>query len=608
MYRDRWDPNALATDFKELASLGANVARIFLFTPDFMPAPDVVSEQSLERLSSTIELAGKAGLWSIPTLLVGHMSGENWDPDWSRGRNWYTDPLLLDASELLLGTVASHFAGDQRIAAWLITNEWPLFAGMTSSEHGLRWAKRLSAVLRAADPDCNLSLGDGAWDAINGQPNGLESRALREVVDFYGPHFYPKETDSLRHSAFAAFAMRMTAGLGRPVVLEEFGCSSDQADDDLAAGYYRTVLWSAFGAGNCGTLVWNSHDFTVTDRPPYSHHPYELHFGLIRTDGSFKPQANEVKRFAGFVSSFDPDAWEPQTPSVAIGRTSYYFGHFPFDWGWTKMQLRDIYLQTYAGLVAAGIDSVFTDLANLEYGATKLVAVPCLQQVTTADAEQLERFARMGGTVYLSYGGEPWFPDLARFIGARPLIRYGLVTPPPRDSVRVKLVCDFGGIAQGDEFEFAPRDPRLSAPLTCEPREAAVVATDQAGNAAMLEHKFGSGRVIFLTYPLEYFLLGGLDANAHMQVWKLYEAIASSANVLPAIRSTGHGLQTFAWKSKRNREVRRLLIVNHGWDAVDAKMAEAAGQLVDVESGERFNNRTVPLEAKGVRILEFTLA
>ena len=86
-------------------------------------------------------------------------------------------------------------------------------------------------------------------------------------MDFVGPHFYPKETDSLRHAAFAGFAMKMLKPLDRPVLLEEFGCSSDQADDDFAAGYYRTTLWSAFGAGNCGTLIWNSHDFTLETAP-----------------------------------------------------------------------------------------------------------------------------------------------------------------------------------------------------------------------------------------------------------------------------------------------------------------------------------------------------
>ncbi|HXW51748.1 MAG TPA: hypothetical protein VEJ41_07125, partial [Candidatus Acidoferrales bacterium] len=150
MYRDPWDAQAIAGDFQGLAALGANSVRLFCFLPDFMPAPDVVDAKACDRLASAVDLAAKAGLWSIPTFLVGHMSGENWAPEWSRGKNWYTDPVVLDASELLIGTVVSHFAGDERIAAWLLTNEWPLFAGQTDHATSGRWARRLIAVVRAA--------------------------------------------------------------------------------------------------------------------------------------------------------------------------------------------------------------------------------------------------------------------------------------------------------------------------------------------------------------------------------------------------------------------------------------------------------------------------
>ncbi len=425
MYRDRFDPSAVASDLRELAALGANVVRVFCFLPDFLPAPDVVNEKARDRLGTLIELAASEGMWSIPTFLVGHMSGENGAPEWSKGRNWYTDPLLLDASELLVGSVASHFSGDARIAAWLLTNEWPLFAGTIGSEQSERWAKRLIEVLRAADPECNVSVGDGAWDVIGGERGVPNTGALRELVDFVGPHFYPKETDSLRHAAFAGFAMKMLKPLDRPVLLEEFGCSSDQADDDFAAGYYRTTLWSAFGAGNCGTLIWNSHDFTLENRAPYSHHPYELHFGVIRTDGSRKPQAAEFQRFAAYAVKQNPDEWEVMQPAAAIGRTSYYTIDFPFDWGWSKPELRDLFLQAYSTAVQAGLDVGFIDLRSARTSQVTMLIVPCMQQVTTEDAAGVERFVRDGGTVYISYGGEPWFPQLGRFVGARLLIRYG---------------------------------------------------------------------------------------------------------------------------------------------------------------------------------------
>ena len=605
MYHDPWKPAAVAADLRELAGLGANAVRVFCFTPDFMPAPDVVSSQAVERLASTIELAAQSGLWSIPTFLVGHMSGENWQPQWSLGRDWYTDPLLLDASELLIGTVGSHFAGDPRIAAWLLTNEWPLFAGRTDDEVGLRWAKRLCATLRAADPQCNVSLGDGSWDVIEGQRSGLPSLALREVVDFYGPHFYPKETDALRHSVFAGFAMRMLQPLRHPVFLEEFGCSSDQSDDNNAAAYYRTVLWSAFGAGNCGTLCWNSHDFTVADQPPYSHHPYELHFGVIRTDGSRKPQADEFSRFAAFTAKHGLDEWELQVPIVAIGRTSYYLRNFPFDWGWNTRELRDLFLQAFTNCVMAGLDATFADLASGEFQGIRLLIVPCLQQVTTQDVAHLERFVNGGGTVYLSYGGEPWFPDLGAFIGAQPRIRYGLVEAP-EDLLRVVLVRDFGDLTKGTELRVDARgDLRRRARLVCQPREAKVVATDSHGDPMVIERRLGAGRVIFVTHPLEYYALGGLNANATNETWMLYRALAHIACASPA-RAWHSLVQSFSWRSRVKPGARRVLLVNHAWEPVDTDLPDVSGSLRDVESAERCDPHSIRLEAKGVRIFDVT--
>jgi Cellulase (glycosyl hydrolase family 5) len=614
MYRDPWDAAAIGADLRELASLGANAVRLFCFVPDFMPTPDAVAAQPLNRLEESVGLAAAAGLWSIPTFLVGHMSGENWTPDWGKGRDWYTDPLALQASELLVRTIARRFAGDARIAAWLLTNEWPLYAGRTSDEHGLRWAKRLSSALREADPSGAVSLGDGAWDVIGGERSGLPSRELLGIIDFYGPHFYPKSDDALRQSAFASFAMRMLQPLGAPVLLEEFGCSSDQADDRFAADYYRTTLWSAFGAGNCGALFWNSHDFTVADRLPYAHHPYELHFGVLRVDGSRKPQADEVARFATFARRHDATEWEPVDPAVAIGRSTYYLTEFPFDWGWPRPVQRDLLLQTYASLLRAGLDTSFIDLGATKRAAPKVLFLSCLQALTTQDSAWLTRFVNDGGTLYLSLGGEPWYPQLGELIGARPLIRYGLYDAAPA-CVELRFVGSFGDLQAGATLGFDVHgEPRRSAPLRCEAREASVLAVDADGHPALLDRRLGSGRVFFMAYPLEYYALGAHDANASDEVWRLHRAIARETGVLaldsrsPLVElPAGSMVQRFVWRSTRSPERRRLLIVNHGWEAEEIALSTSSA-LTDAETGISIKGRRLQLEAKAVRVVDLTIS
>jgi len=571
--------------------------------PDFLQSPDVVDGEALRRLEMLVELSAQHDLWSIPTFLVGHMSGENWAPEWSRARDWYTDAKLLQASELLIETVVARFSGDARIAAYLVTNEWPLFAGTATPINGISWAERMCSAVRRADPQAIVSLGDGAWDMMAGEQTGLPTPALTETIDFLGPHFYPKETDSLRHSGFAAFAMSMLQPFGLPVLLEEFGCSSDQTTDENAAHYYRTVLWSAFGAGNCGSLFWNSHDFACSHKPPYDHHPYELHFGVVRTDGSLKPQAEEVRRFARGIGRHDMDEWEPEHADGLIGRCSYYTTAFPFDWGWTKKQLNSLYLQAYVTAGLAGLNVGFTDLASLaELRGTRLLFLPCLQQITTEDVAQLYRFADVGGTVYLSYGGEPWFPHLGEFIGAEPAIRYGLVEPPAGDAVTLRF-------ASIGEQRFAVRGPeRLAAPLRCSPREATVLALDDQDQPAVLLRRLGKGQVVFVAYPLEQYALNGMEGNADNTLWKVYKMVAELARVRPAITTSAPTVQCFVWRALHGPERERILLVNHAWHDVQVKLSSGDGQpvgvLTDVETQDGADGEDLRLPRKGVRFFE----
>jgi endo-1,4-beta-mannosidase len=601
MYRDPWDAPAVALDLDELAALGANCARLFCFWPDFMPTAGAVSADALARLDQMIGMCAKRGMWSIPTLFVGHMSGENWDPPWRAGRDLYTDEAMLEGQEVLARSVAAKYKEDPRIAAWLVTNEWPLYAGETSDERGITWTQRICAALRAADPDRAVSLGDGAWDLVWGQSTGLPAPRLTSFVDFLGPHFYPKETDSLRHSLVAPFAMRMCAPLGRPVLLEEFGCSSDQADDDDAADYYRTTLYAAFGAANCGALAWNSHDFELQYRRPYSHHPYELHFGLIRTDGTRKPQAQVFAEFAKFASTFDVDDWQPVPAVAAIVRTAYFFQQFPFDWGWSKSEQRDLFLQTYALCVKAGVSPGVVDLQEQPAAIdspdirpldtpAKLVIVPCLQQITTQNAAQLGAFVEAGGTAYVSYGGEPWHPSLADFIGTKPRIRYGLVEAPKNSRIELRLTSDFGGLQKGESIALRARgNERRCAMLRCDPKEAEVVAVDSAGQPCLLKRRVGKGQVVFCAYPVEYYLLQGIDANEGDETWRIYRAIFAHAG-LPLKLPWTPGVQRFEWTSRSKSGQRRLLFVNHGRQVATIQETPAG--------------KATQIPAKGIRVVD----
>ena len=78
-----------------LAEHGLNVTRSFCFWPDFVPEPGRLDEDVLARFADFLDAHVGAGLTTIPTFIVGHMSGENWDPSWRDGRDLYRDVWLV---------------------------------------------------------------------------------------------------------------------------------------------------------------------------------------------------------------------------------------------------------------------------------------------------------------------------------------------------------------------------------------------------------------------------------------------------------------------------------------------------------------------------------
>jgi len=70
----------------------------------------------------------QAGLWTVPTFIVGHMSGENWDPAWRAGRDLYRDVWLVSQQAWFVAEVARRTASHPAIAACAVigipSDEW----------------------------------------------------------------------------------------------------------------------------------------------------------------------------------------------------------------------------------------------------------------------------------------------------------------------------------------------------------------------------------------------------------------------------------------------------------------------------------------------------
>src|SRR5206468_3422616 len=141
--------------------------RVFAFAPTMMPKPPALEAAPLSAMARFADLAHEAGVTLLPTPLVGHMSGENYGFAAQGERSLYTDGELRSWQTALVRGVVGALADKPNVAAWILTNEMPLWAGAVGLSSGapasdiVEWARAMTAVVREADASRPIGTGDG---------------------------------------------------------------------------------------------------------------------------------------------------------------------------------------------------------------------------------------------------------------------------------------------------------------------------------------------------------------------------------------------------------------------------------------------------------------
>ena len=183
------------------------------------------------------------------------------------------------------------FHSHPAVIGWLISNEIPIYGGEGDERVINSWALLMVNAVRAGGGTQPVSLGDGQWGVeTTGHDSGFCSLEYGPLVDFVGPHVYRMEHDRIRQHLKAAFICELAAVADRPVIMEEFGLSSDFASPQASATYYRQLLHATLAAGATGWIAWNNTDYdNIKDQRPYSHHP-KIQKGKTGTH-LFKPKS-----------------------------------------------------------------------------------------------------------------------------------------------------------------------------------------------------------------------------------------------------------------------------------------------------------------------------
>lgn len=537
MWRE-YDDGVVREELARLREDGVRTVRSFMFWPDFQPAPDTVDDDSVAALAAFLRACDDTALGTVPTFLVGHMSGQDWDVAWRQGRDLYTDAFMLGQQAFFIRELVRRLGPAPALQGWLISNEFTNYAGSATPDAVRAWAIICTSAVRAGGSTLPVSLGDGAWTVeTTGRETGFRLRRQLDLVDFAGPHSYPADDDRTRLHLAGALACEL-ASFGLPVVLEEFGVSSSLASDDNAAHYYRQTLHTSLLAGATGWLAWNNTDYDLGSIDPYRHHPFELRFGLYRTDGTAKPQLGEMTAFARLLERIEADRCTRSPTATAVVMPSYVepYPHVPAS---EQEAVPRIVGHAYvaakrASLAPAVVRELDGDLA------ARLVIVPSGKALTAPTVTRLLDHARSGATVYLSWfagvsGEHPgsWWSDPRELAGMANRMTFGLKESVP-DVVTFRFEEELGDLGPGDVLTFPvagvdeARSMLALDEKDAEP-DATVVARDDLGRPALVRRRLGAGSVLVSTYPVEYF--GSVRRAAHEDdaVRVLYRALGVEA-------------------------------------------------------------------------------
>lgn len=540
MWRN-YSPDVVRSELRVLADHGLTMTRSFFYWPDFQPAPERLDEQKVAYFADFLDAHRELGMSTVPTFLVGHMSGENWDPSWRGDRPIYTDVWMVSQQAWYIEHLTRRFAEHPAVAGWLISNEIPIYGGEAPEPAVTAWSRLMVQAVRAGGGRQPVSIGDGAWGLeVSGHDSGFSVRRLAELTDWVGPHVYAMETDLVRSHLKAAFICELAAIGGRPVVLEEFGLSSDFSSGPNAERFYRQTLYTTLMAGAGGWIAWNNTDYDdLAAQRPYSHHPFEMHFGVTDSAGRPKPPLKALDEFSQVLARIDLPRCRRADVDAAIVVPSYLAEGYPFVDEAQRRLAAAHGEQSYIAAREAGLPAAVVREGRdggIPAGY-RLYLLASVKELTGPSWMQLVGLAEGGATVYASYcAGEspdqrgPWWTHPEELFGVRNDLSYGL-NDPVDDVVEVSFTQGFGGIEAGTTLRFAAagtEDSRAYLPVQMTDGQA--VAVDQHGRPMIVVKEHGAGRAVLSTIPVEHFAARRRAANPE-DTWKLYRALARQAGI-----------------------------------------------------------------------------
>ena len=242
----------VATDFREMKKLGANVVRIHLQLARFMTSPDQPNEENLARLSKLVRLAEETGLYldvtglgcylkqDVPPWYDAMDESARWEVQtrfWHAVANVCKESPAIFCYNLMNEPVAS---GDRK-GDWLpgkplagkyyvqrLTTD---MRGRNEQQIAKAWILKLTTTIRSVDNRHMITVGVIPWEPLFGKGANPAFRDPKVCtpLDFLSIHYYPREgklADDLPYLHLH--------NIGKPLVIEEIFPLSASVDSTTA--------------------------------------------------------------------------------------------------------------------------------------------------------------------------------------------------------------------------------------------------------------------------------------------------------------------------------------------------------------------------------------
>ncbi|MCX8091650.1 MAG: glycoside hydrolase family 5 protein [Verrucomicrobiae bacterium] len=269
LLEDYWERDwpRVASDFREMKALGANVVRVHLQFGRFMDSPSRPNRRALAQLSRLVRLAERTGLYLDVTGLGCYHKADvpGWYDALDEAGRWAAQAAFWRAVAERCRRSPAVFCydlmnepvvpGEERRAEWLgpalagkhyvqfITRER---RGRERTEIARAWVRHLVGAIRRVDARHLITVGlvDWSLERPGRLFSGFAPERIAPEVDFLSVHLYP-ESGALEASleTLRGFAV------GRPVLVEEtfpLRCSLEEHARFLEASRAVAAGWLQF--------------------------------------------------------------------------------------------------------------------------------------------------------------------------------------------------------------------------------------------------------------------------------------------------------------------------------------------------------------------------